>query len=65
MKDEMHALIGKDNHIWGFFDSYEEAKAVLMNQSNFMWYHIEKIKTSDYFGLDGQLRQTKWQQAYA
>ena len=56
----MYAHIGKDNHIWGFYDTYDEAEEVRLNQSNPEWYCIKKVQAKDYFDLDtGKIKTTK------
>ena len=48
---EMYALIGKDDHIWGFYETFEEAEAFRLNQSDPEWYCIKKVWTEDYFDI--------------
>lgn len=58
---EMQALVGKDERVWGFYDSMAEAQDALSIQSDPEWYRIEAVWTDDYFDLEtGRLVNQKY-----
>ncbi len=48
----MMGLVGKDNRVWGFYDSIKDAEEALNQQNDPEWYRIEKVWTDDYFDME-------------
>ena len=44
-------LIGKDNRVWGFYDSKVEAEDALSQQNDPEWYRIAEVWADDYFRM--------------